>query len=108
MSNLYIFATLLVAFLTLLSLRKLLYRGSSTRHLPPGPKGLPFIGSLLDLPRTQEWETYSQWSDKWGERLYHIVSIPAALANSCLSRRRNVRHRPWSADRHLRIIGSYF
>ena len=30
--------------------------------LPPGPKGWPIIGSLLDIPSTYEWEKYMQWA----------------------------------------------
>ena len=34
--------------------------------LPPGPKGLPVIGNLLDVPPTSAWKTFSAWSEKWG------------------------------------------
>lgn len=34
--------------------------------MPPGPKGLPLIGNLLDMPKTQEWKTFAKWGEKWG------------------------------------------
>jgi len=38
------------------------FRRASSRlpPLPPGPKRLPLIGSLLNLPSTFEWETYAR------------------------------------------------
>jgi len=30
--------------------------------LPPGPKRLPLLGNLFNMPRTLEWETYHKWS----------------------------------------------
>lgn len=33
---------------------------------PPGPRGLPLIGNILDMPTEQEWLTFAQWGDKWG------------------------------------------
>ncbi|KAF8651376.1 hypothetical protein AX16_004823 [Volvariella volvacea WC 439] len=40
-------------------------RRSPYRHLPlpPGPKRLPVIGNLLDLPKSFEWKAYHKWSE---------------------------------------------
>jgi hypothetical protein len=35
------------------------------RHLPPGPKKLPFIGNLLSMPSTLEWETFANWGPEY-------------------------------------------
>ncbi|KAI0824638.1 cytochrome P450 [Trametes gibbosa] len=39
--------------------------------LPPGPKGLPVIGNMLDMPASHEWRTFAQWGERWGD----IVSV---------------------------------
>jgi len=36
------------------------------RPAPPGPKGWPLIGNLLDMPTSHEWKTFTTWGDKWG------------------------------------------
>ena len=35
--------------------------------LPPGPKGYPLIGNLLDLPLDRAWLVYDEWSKIYGE-----------------------------------------
>ena len=35
-------------------------------RLPPGPKGLPLVGNLLDVPERFQWKTYDEWSRKYG------------------------------------------
>ena len=40
----------------------------STRPpLPPGPKPLPFIGNMMDMPNDKIWETYIRWAEVYGK-----------------------------------------
>ncbi|KAF8826442.1 hypothetical protein HHX47_DHR5000291 [Lentinula edodes] len=41
--------------------------GPKSLPLPPGPKGLPLIGNILDMPTEKEWETFAQWGDAFGD-----------------------------------------
>ena len=50
------------------------------RHLPPGPKKLPFIGNLLSMPRAVEWETFAKWGQEYG-----LCLIPCTIFISCLA-----------------------
>ncbi|KAI0078411.1 cytochrome P450 [Panus rudis PR-1116 ss-1] len=38
--------------------------------LPPGPKGYPIIGNLLDLPDIEPWKTFGEWSKIYGNVVY--------------------------------------
>lgn len=33
---------------------------------PPGPKGLPIIANILDVPASRAWLTYSHWQKQYG------------------------------------------
>lgn len=33
--------------------------------LPPGPKKLPLVGNLFDVPAAFQWETYMRWSKEY-------------------------------------------
>jgi hypothetical protein len=33
---------------------------------PPGPKGLPLVGNIRDMPQRDDWVTYANWSRQYG------------------------------------------
>lgn len=34
--------------------------------LPPGPRGLPLIGSVFDVNLAEPWLTYEEWGKQYG------------------------------------------
>ncbi|EIM79655.1 cytochrome P450 [Stereum hirsutum FP-91666 SS1] len=53
--------------LVLSTVRKLLAHARQPRlSLPPGPRGYPLIGNLMDVPRKSPWEIYNQMAQKYG------------------------------------------
>ncbi|TFK67985.1 cytochrome P450 [Pluteus cervinus] len=52
-------------------------------HLPPGPRPLPFIGNVLDIPSIHPEERFSEWGDKYGDVVHiHIFGQPMLVLNS--------------------------
>ena len=49
--------------------RKLLKKSTGNPPLPPGPKPLPVLGNLLDLPppNAEEWQHWATYKEKYGE-----------------------------------------
>ena len=44
--------------------------------LPPGPKGLPIVGNVLDMPSEKEWLTFAEWGEQWGELIKSASKCP--------------------------------
>ena len=66
MSQLDTFAISATVVLIFLYLKRKNVRSFSHLPLPPGPKGLPVIGNLRDMPTSFEWKTYHKWSKELG------------------------------------------
>ncbi|KAG6854559.1 hypothetical protein C0991_004895 [Blastosporella zonata] len=50
---------------------------------PPGPKGYPIIGNLLDIPTGFQWTTYTEWAKKYGDLLYiNVLGTHLVIINS--------------------------
>lgn len=51
--------------------------------LPPGPKGWPIIGNILDIPQKNSWLTYSEWRRKYGDIIYvEPLGSPTVILNN--------------------------
>ncbi|KAK6832516.1 hypothetical protein RU639_003925 [Aspergillus parasiticus] len=81
------------SFLALLILR-VLYEYYRDRRLPPGPRRLPLIGNIHQVPQVLPWRTFDQWSKKYGPimsaqfgRQTIILIADAAIGRELLDRR---------------------
>ncbi|KAK0469239.1 cytochrome P450 [Desarmillaria tabescens] len=72
MSTLFVIFDVCAAITALILIQRL-FSVTKTRRtlLPPGPKELPLIGNLLDMPTEKEWLTFA----KWGELYGNIASV---------------------------------
>ncbi|KAF9444744.1 cytochrome P450 [Macrolepiota fuliginosa MF-IS2] len=50
-----------------------LYFKSPRHSLPPGPKPLPFIGNLHQVPRQEPFKVYRQWARTYGPVMYFRI-----------------------------------
>ncbi|KAK0187278.1 cytochrome P450 [Armillaria mellea] len=40
--------------------------------LPPGPKKMPMLGNLFNMPTSSEWEVYNRWCKEYGTDIIHL------------------------------------
>ncbi|KAF8653529.1 hypothetical protein AX16_003913 [Volvariella volvacea WC 439] len=43
----------------------------SQKKLPPGPRGLPLVGNVFDIPKEKPWLTFAEWAKQYGD-IVHI------------------------------------
>ena len=46
--------------------------------LPPGPKGLPLLGNIFDLPQTIPWVGYDKLCQEYGK---YIIALGSSIGN---------------------------
>jgi len=53
-----------------------------SRPYPPGPKGKPLIGNLLDVPKDYSWLTFSEFGKQYGPLAYlNMMGQPVVVIN---------------------------
>ncbi|KAN0109883.1 cytochrome P450 [Russula decolorans] len=75
------FLTVLAFTFTLQAFRD--YRRRRGLPYPPGPRSLPIIGNLLDIPMESSWLTYSQLAKKYGDVMsFHVLGRVVVILGS--------------------------
>ncbi|EIN10379.1 cytochrome P450 [Punctularia strigosozonata HHB-11173 SS5] len=50
---------------------------------PPGPKGLPLVGNVADMPTVHEWKTFASWAEQYGDVIgVKILGQPLIILNT--------------------------
>ncbi|KAH9174717.1 cytochrome P450 [Lactarius sanguifluus] len=76
---------LLVVALAFLAFSTLYSRGKQKKlPFPPGPKRLPVVGNLFDMPAGSDWITYTRWGKLYGSDVLHVdvVGMHIVVLNS--------------------------
>ncbi|EON62419.1 hypothetical protein W97_01641 [Coniosporium apollinis CBS 100218] len=93
-NNLIVAGALLVVALVVQRIASAGPRCPKDAKLPPGPKGKPLVGNLLDIPPYHSWLKFKEWADQYGPlfrlniagREHYIVSTEK-IANDLLRER---------------------
>ncbi|KZT69378.1 cytochrome P450 [Daedalea quercina L-15889] len=60
----------LTAMFALYIMRSMYVRSANRSGLPPGPKRVPFLGNVHQIPRTDQHITFMQWATQYGDVVY--------------------------------------
>ncbi|KAJ7885199.1 cytochrome P450 [Mycena olivaceomarginata] len=58
-------------------------RTQKLRVHPPGPRGLPFLGNTLQIPRDRQWLKWAEWKAQYGDVIrVSILGTPTIILSS--------------------------
>ncbi|KAG6847472.1 hypothetical protein H0H93_007898 [Arthromyces matolae] len=61
----------------------ILKRANHEIPLPPGPRPLPLVGNMFQIPQKDEWPIYEAWAKKYGPITYlTMLGTPMIVLNS--------------------------
>ena len=67
-----------LATLVVLSVILVYFKNHQTKRetpLPPGPRPLPILGNILDMPSKDEWLTLTRWGQQYGEPFELFIDV---------------------------------
>lgn len=82
MSTLLLLDILLAALAVFLVKKWRATSKASMKQFPPGPRPLPLLGNVLDMPATHQWKTFAEWQAKWGTSTAFFDTNPTRLNRS--------------------------
>jgi hypothetical protein len=74
MSNLIVALIIALILFAVYVLKSRIFQSNSP-SLPPGPKGLPWVGNIFDMPSEKEWLTFAKWGETYGRLLAIHVKL---------------------------------
>lgn len=66
MSSPTMLAVIAATVLAIVLVKRLLSRSKELPY-PPGPKPLPLLGNIRDIPLVSPWITYTEWGRTYGQ-----------------------------------------
>ena len=92
---------LCVSLLTLAAIWRIRgYRRRRGRPYPPGPRPLPIIGNLLDIPKQFSWLAYSKFSQTYGN---HSFASRGSSSEQIMPREYPVFSYFWQGHRRIEL-----
>jgi hypothetical protein len=73
---------IILAIISAFSLKRRLANSKFTSSLPPGPKGLPWLGPVAQIPQREEWKTFRRWCLEYSMFVFRLYFQPKRLTRA--------------------------